>query len=211
MKKIKLLFLSCLSVFISMSAKPFTLGEGSLELLDFSVIQNMNKIDIRWSTSVLKTGGPYFSIEKSKDGKNFTKLIDMPAVENESTFTDYFETDYQPYEGVSYYRIKQIDAAGNFRYSQIVTLKIEEEKKVDEYDAVSSVSPESFKEMNVEDSEILLVLRDKNGNDYYSKASINSDNSNVNTINLACPVTSGTYQIIGSSNEKLHSQNVFIK
>jgi len=211
MKKIKLFFAVCLSVFISMSAKSFTLGEGTLELLDFTVIQNINKIDIRWSTSVLKTGGPYFCIEKSKDGKNFTKVVDMPAVENESTFTDYFETDYQPYGGVSYYRIKQVDAAGNFRYSQVVTLKVEEAKKNDEYDAVSNVSPESFKEMNVADSEVLLVLRDKNGYDYYSKASISSENNNLNTLNLSTPVTSGTYQVIGSSNEKLHSLNVFIK
>src|ERR1700757_2627604 len=112
MRKIKSFCLFCFSIFISFQAKSFSLGDGGLELIDFSVVQNLNKIDIRWSTSVLKTGGPYFCIEKSKDGKNFTKVVDMPAVDNQSSYADYFETDYQPYEGVSYYRIKQVDAVG---------------------------------------------------------------------------------------------------
>jgi hypothetical protein len=209
MKKIKLFCLFCFSVLISLQAKSFTLGDGGLELIDFTVVQNLNKIDIRWSTSVLKTGGPYFCIEKSKDGKNFTKVVDMPAVDNQSSYTDYFETDYQPYEGVSYYRIKQVDAAGNFRYSQVVTLKIEEPVKVNGYDAVAGV-PEEFKQIDTKDEGVLLVIRDKNGNDYYSKASIKADKY-VNVINLDAPVNSGTYQVVGSSNEKLHSVNVFVK
>lgn len=207
---IKFAYLFCLSVFVSLNAQSFTLGDGNLELLDFTVVQNLNKIDIRWSTSVLKTGGPYFCVEKSKDGKNFTKVVDMPAVDNLSSYTDYFETDYQPYPGVSYYRIKQVDAAGNFRYSQVVTLKLEEETKVDGYEATAGVNPEGFKEITAEDDAVLLVIRDKDGNDYYSKASITSDN-NTNIINLTAPVNSGTYQVVGSSNEKLHSVNVFVK
>src|ERR1700739_1651709 len=104
MKKIKFAYLFCLSIFISLNAKSFTFGDGNLELLDFTVVQNLNKIDIHWSTSVIKTGGPYFCIEKSRDGKNFTKVVDMPALEKETSYADYFETDYQPYAGVSYYR-----------------------------------------------------------------------------------------------------------
>jgi hypothetical protein len=209
MRKIKLAFLFCFSVFISLQAKPFILGDGNLELLDFTVVQNLNKIDIRWSTSVLKTGGPYFCIEKSKDGKNFIKVVDMPAVDNQSSYADYFETDYQPYEGVSYYRIKQVDAAGNLRYSQVVTLKIEEPVKVEGYKAVAGV-PEEFKEIDAKDEGVLLIIRDKDGNDHYSKASIKAD-KNVNVINLDAPVKSGTYQVIGSSNEKLHSVNIIVK
>ena len=209
MRKIKPSLLFCFSVFLSLQAKPFILGDGTLELLDFTVVQNLNKIDIRWSTSVLKTGGPYFCIEKSKDGKNFTKVVDLPAVDNQSSYTDYFETDYQPYEGVSYYRIKQVDAAGNFRYSQIVTLKIEDPAKVDGYNAIAGV-PEAFKEIDAKDEGVLLVIRDKDGNDHYSKASIKAD-KNVNVINLDAPVNSGTYHVVGSSNEKLHSANVSVK
>jgi hypothetical protein len=210
MKKMKFLFLLCLSVFISSYGKAVNFGNGSLELIDFSVVQNLNKIDIRWSTSAVKTGGPYFCIEKSKDGKIFSKVVDMPAVDNLSSYTDYFETDYQPFGGVSYYRIKQVDAAGNFRYSQIVTLKVEEETKVEGYEAVAGVNPEQFREIKAEDDAVLVIIRDKDGNDYYSKASI-STAKNVNIINLDAPVSSGTYQVVGSSNEKLHSVNVFVK
>ncbi len=212
MKKDKLFFSLCLSILISASTFASLPGEGGLELIDFTVIQNLNKIDIKWSTSAIKTGGPYFCIEKSKDGKNYTKVVDLPAVEGAYSYSDYFETDYQPYPGVSYYRIKQVDPVGNFRYSQIVTLKISEETKIDAYEAVSNVDGESLlKEIKAEDTEVLLIVRDKNGDDYYSKATISSDDNKTSTLNLSAPVTSGTYQVIGSSSEKLNSQNVFVK
>ena len=211
--KMKLVYLLCLSVFISASAKSLPGdGQGGLELIDFTVTQNLNKIDIKWSTSAIKTGGPYFCIEKSKDGKNYTKIVDLPATGQETSYADYFETDYQPYLGVSYYRIKQVDAAGNFRYSQVVTLRIEEDKKLEIYDAISnSYEEETLKKIEVEDSEVLLVIRDKNGDDHYSKATIDYSGSNMETINLTSPVNSGTYQVVGASSEKLHSVNVFIK
>ena len=203
-------FVFCLAILASTNASIPSLGEGGLELIDFTVVQNLNKIDIRWSTSVIKTGGPYFCIEKSKDGKNFTKLVDMPATANEASFADYFETDYQPYSGVSYYRVKQVDAAGNFRYSQVVTLKIEEEKRSDTYEVVAGINGEDFKVINEADPELLLVLRDKNGMDHYSKAVLNKEN-NTNVIKLASPIEPGTYQVVGSSNEKLHCLNVLVK
>lgn len=200
-----------LSLSLALNANSFNTGEGNLELIDFTVTQNLNKIDIRWSTSAIKTGGPYFCIEKSKDGKNFTKVVDMPATENMSSYADYFEVDYQPYAGVSYYRVKQVDPAGNFRYSQIVTLKIEEPTKVAGYEAEAGVNPEEFRKMEVNDADdLLLVIRDKDGNDHVTKASVTSDN-NTNTLNLAAPVPAGTYQVVGSSNESLHSVNVFVK
>ena len=209
----KLIYLFCFSIFVSVNAKSLPgEGQGGLELIDFTVMQNLNKIDIKWSTSAIKTGGPYFCIEKSKDGKNFTKVVDMPATAQETSYADYFETDYQPYLGVSYYRVKQVDAAGNFRYSQVVTLRIVEDKKLEIYDAISnSYEEETLKKIEAEDSEVLLVIRDKNGDDYYSKATINYGNNSTETINLTSPVNSGTYQVIGASSEKLHSVNVFIK
>ncbi|MGZ3866328.1 MAG: hypothetical protein ACXVC6_13930 [Bacteroidia bacterium] len=201
----------CLSLSLALNASAFKPGDGNLELIDFTVTQNLNKIDIRWSTSAIKTGGPYFCIEKSKDGKNFTKVVDMPATENMSSYADYFEVDYQPYAGVSYYRVKQVDPEGNFRYSQIVTLKIEEPTKVEGYEAEAGVNPEEFRKMEVQDADdVLLVIRDRDGNDYVTKASVTTNNDS-STLNLAAPVTAGTYQVVGSSNERLHSVNVFVK
>lgn len=158
----------------------------------------MNKIDIKFNTSV-ETGGPYFTIEKSKDGKEFTKLVDIPSIESGTTYSDYFETDYQPYSGVSYYRIKQTDEAGNYRYSQMVTLKVEEEQ------APSNITTLSKK------NETLLLLRDANGNDYYSKVKVDSKNNSLKAQNMSPTVSEGTYHIIGSSNDEVYNHKVIVK
>src|SRR5882757_7272868 len=111
MKKNKLRLSFLLLMFVSASA--WALVIPPLVLIDFTVIQSGNKVDVKWKTSI-ETGGPYFTIEKSKDGKEYTKIVDLPETEDGTVYSDYFETDYQPYSGVSYYRIKQTDETGNF-------------------------------------------------------------------------------------------------
>jgi hypothetical protein len=167
-----------------------------LELIDFTVFRSGNKVDIKWRTSI-ETGGPFFTIEKSRDGKEYTKIVDLPATEDAAVYSDYFETDYQPYEGVSYYRIKQTDAEGNFRYSQAVSLKIEEE----DAPAFTGLSKEN---------ETLLILRDANGHDFYSKAILKSENKKVYSTSLSS-IPAGTYNIVGSSNEELYTGTLIVK
>jgi hypothetical protein len=196
--KINKLFLSLfLFVFISAWAqKP-------LELLDFTAIQNGSKVDVKWKTSI-ETGGPYFTIEKSKDGKEFTKVVDIPAFESGTVYSDYFETDYQPYIGISYYRIKQTDEVGNFRYSQTVILKVEEEQNVKTY--VSKVDKSNLGN-EPKNNETLLVLRDVNGNDYYAKA----EDSGASILTLTSSIGAGTYRVVGSSNDEIYKKKLIVK
>jgi hypothetical protein len=197
MKKNKLFLSLFLFVFISAWAqKP-------LELIDFTAIQNGNKVDVKWKTSI-ETGGPYFTIEKSKDGKEFTKVVDIPTFENGTVYSDYFETDYQPYTGVSYYRIKQTNEVGNFRYSQTVILKVEEEQNVKTYVSKAGKSNTVNEQKN---NETLLVLRDANGNDIYAKA----EDSNSSMLTLTSSVGAGTYRVVGSSNDEIYKQKLIVK
>lgn len=214
MKKILLFLFS----FIYTSNHAFANGETpALELINFTAVQHGNKIDIKFSTSVF-TGGPYFTIEKSKDGKDFTKLIDIPNIESGTIYADYFETDYQPYDGVSYYRIKQTDEAGNFRYSQTVTFKLEEESVVKNEQVANTISQISGIIYDVSGNisqasknKTLLVLRDANGNDYYTMVALNLKKNSLKSQEMSPPVSTGTYQVISSSNEELTNQKVIVK
>ena len=199
MKKSKI-FLSLL--FLSVFASAW--AQKSLELIDFTVIQNGNKVDVKWKTSI-ETGGPYFTIEKSKDGNEFTKVVDIPTFEIGAVYSDYFETDYQPYIGVSYYRIKQTDEAGNFRYSQRVILKVDEEQQNAKiYTAKSGKLNTAGQQKN---DETLLVLRDANGNDHYAKA----QGDDLNILNLTSSISAGTYRVVGSSNDEVYKQKLIVK
>src|ERR1700758_4749030 len=160
-----------LFAFTCLSSLVFAGTERPLELINFTVAKSANKVDIKWSTSV-ETGGPYFTIEKSSDGKEFTKLVDIPAMEGGTTYSDYFETDYQPYDGESYYRIKQTDDVGNYRYSQIVTFR-NEESLINTTLTIKRNAKKEESSLN-KNNETLLVLRDATGNDYYSKVSLDT-------------------------------------
>src|SRR4029079_13153522 len=61
-----------------------------------------------------------YVIERSTNGSNFAKLGEVAA----SNSTAYSFMDNQPVNGLAFYRIKETDADGKFRYSTIVRLNL---------------------------------------------------------------------------------------
>jgi hypothetical protein len=66
----------------------------------------------------------YFTIERSRDGKNFQEAGIVDGAGNSSAPIDYRFTDLYPLPGISYYRLKQTDFNGAFSYSKIVKVNI---------------------------------------------------------------------------------------
>jgi hypothetical protein len=78
-----------------------------------------NETLVSWATAQ-EINTSKFDIEHSIDGINFAKLGEKAAVGN-STSTSYYNfTHLKPALGFNYYRIKQIDLNGSFKYSVIV-------------------------------------------------------------------------------------------
>ncbi len=78
-----------------------------------------NETLVSWATAQ-EINTSKFDIEHSIDGINFIKLGEKAAVGN-STSTSYYNfTHLKPAVGFNYYRIKQIDLNGSFKYSAIV-------------------------------------------------------------------------------------------
>lgn len=74
---------------------------------------------VSWATSQ-ETNTNKFEIEHSADGASFVKLGEVAAAGNSSTVSNYNFTHLKPVAGFNYYRIKQIDIDGSFKYSVIV-------------------------------------------------------------------------------------------
>ena len=96
--------------------KPTTLAVNSLLA---SATANGSLATIKWNT-VGENGVSHFVVEKSIDGKNFTK-IGLEAAKNTST-ASYMVTDKDAVSTTSYYRIKAISTVGTLAYSNIVKL-----------------------------------------------------------------------------------------
>lgn len=74
---------------------------------------------LEWATATEKNSH-YFSVERSKDGQVYERLIDIPAAGNSAEILDYQYTDPAPFEGINYYRLKQLDIDGSYTYSDVV-------------------------------------------------------------------------------------------
>ncbi len=184
--------------------------ERKLPVLDFSVVQNGNKTDIKWSMN-REPLGTYFTIEKSNDGKVFSKVIDLPVSLKGNIFEEYFETDYQPYKGVSYYRIRQTDDAGNVYYSDVTAFKFNDEQTQRIYSSLPQDPNLINNVKNAEDKEGLFILRDADGNDYFSKVNLKQEDNHLYASHAYPEMAPGIYRIVGSSNNQLYSLKVVVK
>ena len=102
-----------------------------IELIYFTATINDFDIELNWETaSEINNSG--FEIQKSTDGINFTTISWINGNGTSSSINDYSYTDLKSLNsGVIYYRFKQIDNNGEFKYSQIVCVQNKSEIEVD--------------------------------------------------------------------------------
>jgi hypothetical protein len=80
-----------------------------------------NESLVSWATAQESNTSKYY-VEHSINGSNFTKVGEVTAAGNAVTTTNYSFTHTQPVNGFNYYRLKQIDNDGKFKYSDVVTI-----------------------------------------------------------------------------------------
>ena len=87
-----------------------------IELLYFGAkIIDDRYVELNWKTSS-EVNNNYFTLERSLDGSQWKKLVDMAGAGNSTIVLDYTYIDNNPLKGVSYYRLKQTDYDGLFIY-----------------------------------------------------------------------------------------------
>ena len=67
-----------------------------------------------------------FEVQRSVDGENWEVLDFVEGAGTTLEIQDYNYTDYEALEGISYYRLKQMDFDGNFEYSDIVEITVKQ-------------------------------------------------------------------------------------
>ena len=77
----------------------------------------------------LEQNNAYFDVERSIDGRLFTNIGRVAAVQNPGTLNQYTYTDHQPLTGRVLYRLKQVDIDGKISYSVVITINGTDEKE----------------------------------------------------------------------------------
>lgn len=97
------------------SALPITLSS-------FSAKINDEQVDIQWSTAT-EYRNDYFILEKSYDGKSFEFFEKINGAGSSNGPKNYFTVDKHPYDGLTYYRLKQFDFDGAMWKSEIIVVE----------------------------------------------------------------------------------------
>lgn len=79
-------------------------------------------VQLNWSTAT-ELNNSHFEVEKTTDGKTFTKLDEVKGNGTTNKISKYTYTDKQPGTASVYYRLKQVDFNSKFEYSKLVAVK----------------------------------------------------------------------------------------
>src|ERR1043165_1113485 len=142
-----------------------TPGEG---FISFEAIQHEGKIDIAWKINPTNNVKK-FVVLKSKDGINFTPFTELNGSKYSPEFEEFFEVDYSPFTGTSYYRLMEEKFDGQIFYSDIVPVNLQySEGKWHVIDATHPSKPTKTDLSKLNNKEMLLVLKDKNGSEFFA-------------------------------------------
>ena len=82
---------------------------------------NKSAVLLNWVT-LSEINNEKFIVEKSIDGINFESIFIVQGAGNTNTKTNYYSVDENPFFGVNYYRLKQIDFDGKYIYSGVISV-----------------------------------------------------------------------------------------
>jgi len=100
-----------------------------IELTSFDGWLTQGKVELEWVVAS-QINNDYFSIERSTDGVSFETIGTIKGAGTSSANTIYRFTDASPYEGISYYRLRQTDYNGKSELFDPIVL--EYRKKVNQ-------------------------------------------------------------------------------
>ena len=104
--------------------QPSLLSGLPIQLVEFKAEVNANQtVTLSWTTET-EINNDFFTIERSTNGFDWEWLVEVTGAGTTNQTQSYQSIDESPYQGVSYYRLKQTDLDGSFTFSDIQTVLI---------------------------------------------------------------------------------------
>jgi hypothetical protein len=169
-----------------------------IELSLFSgTLCNSNKVCLKWETASEKNN-KYFDVQRSNDISSFQSLvkINSKAVNGYSgAKLSYEYVDDDPIDGVSYYRLMQVDNNNGFSFSKLVAVDFIKEKNIKFVVYPNPNSGEFTADISGLDNnhEVKVMLRDLNGSLLFESSFFTNDQSKNIQIVPMSKLKSGIY------------------
>ncbi|MEJ8802175.1 cadherin domain-containing protein [Pontibacter sp. H249] len=92
-------------------------------LIGITAKAELKGVMIYWATAA-EINNEYFIVERSLDGRNFSKIGQVRGAGTSSSRIEYNLLDTNSPAGTVYYRLKQVDFGGKYEYSKIVAVDV---------------------------------------------------------------------------------------
>jgi len=200
------------------SFSPFTFGSVGgnnvlpITLLNFNARLNPSRqVNLAWETAS-ETNNDYFAIERSQDGSLFEVIAKVEGAGNSTLKNNYSYVDEKPFEGVSYYRLRQTDHNGAFTYSKINTLEIK--KAASGIEVFPNPMEGQQFVVSFQDNagpEVQVALYNTKGEKVFSRVFPNEDQSAWIVVEMENKLSPGIYSILATSDNTTYRKKIFIK
>ncbi|MCX6317470.1 MAG: T9SS type A sorting domain-containing protein [Bacteroidetes bacterium] len=178
------------------------------QLLDFKALLKDNTVVSEWKVSEDATVYAY-EVERSTDNTNWSKVTTVKANGTTGDFT-YQATDQHPLKGVSYYRLRIVEATGMNRVSNINKISY------NEFLASLSISPNPAREQTKltidvnEEADGLIQVFNMQGKEVITQKRKLRSGSNIIDLPLATSLGAGMYTVRVTTGEKVLNQKLII-
>lgn len=111
---------------LSIEDDPAATSPLPIELLDFSASKRDLFVLLDWVTAS-EVSNAKFQVQRSQNGRDWVVIRELAGAGNSSTELSYSTIDDRPYQGVNYYRLKQIDHNGDYGLSKVIAVDMKED------------------------------------------------------------------------------------
>ncbi len=189
-------------------------GNGSplpVKLVSFNATANQTEemVETNWTTAI-EINNDYFEIERSEDAINFTPVSRVKGAGNSTALLNYSFNDVKPLNGLSYYRLKQVDFDGAFTYSDIVGVTLGKQSSVVLYP--NPTQNEFTVDIANASENIKVSILDLNGREVFARAYNQSEPSANKQISIQAKETlsAGLYMVHVETNGTIFKQKLII-
>jgi hypothetical protein len=111
----------------------FTIGKSSMgplpvELSSFEAKCDKKEVLLKWTTAT-EINNDYFEVERILENGTTSSIAKIKGAGNSNKSLNYQIIDRYPNDGTNYYRLKQTDMDGKYKYSETISLNCNNESK----------------------------------------------------------------------------------
>lgn len=182
--------------------------------VDITTIKAYRKntgVEVNWNVLIERQVQSYV-VERSANGERFERVAEIAPKNNRNGSGDYTWYDPSPFKGISYYRIKTVEATGMAKFSSIANVRIDNGVS----DIVVYPNPVRNRRMTLqfndrEKGNYSIQLFNNAGQQVFNRIISHPGGSAVQTISLNSNVTAGTYNLVVNKGDDASSQSIVVE